>query len=573
MLEKKLPQEYTSIKDMFIGTIEKYSEKIGFMEKRPGEKEFKNITYKKFGEDVKALGTMLVNKLNLKGEKIAIIGENSYEWTVAYFAVTCGAGIVVPIDKELPSNEVVNLVKRANAKAIFYSPRRRAVIEDVKKEDTPLNCFIEMYASEDKQELVTEKDFSLEKLIEEGNKIDQTEYMNIQIDPDEFRILLFTSGTTQESKGVMLTNRNIISNITAAVKLVEVYDGDRLLSVLPLHHSYEAHIGMLFPIYNGLCIAYAGGLKYLSQNLKEVQPTIMLVVPALIDNVMKKINSKIEKEGKTKLVNYIIKVTNMLGSLGRNMKKEFFKDIYEVLGGKLRLIVSAAAPIDKEIGKRLEDFGIMFIQGYGLTETSPMTALVPTSNRRLGAVGICAPCCEVKINEPNEEKIGEVYVKGSNVTQGYYMNEEETKKSFTDGWFHTGDLGYMDKDGFIYLTGRSKNLIITGNGKNVYPEEIEELVNKIPYVNESMVYAVSDPKDEKEQIIAVKVTLDETYLKDKYGSNIPSENELHQIIWEEIKKVNHTLVPYKWIKELVIKKEDFVKTTTMKIKRFEEIKK
>jgi len=236
-------------------------------------------------------------------------------------------------------------------------------------------------------------------------------------------------------------------------------------------------------------------------------------------------------------------------------------------------VVSAAAPIDPAVGKRLEDFGIMFVQGYGLTETSPLAALVPFDNRKVASVGIAASCCEIKINEPNEEGIGEVFIKGENVTQGYYKNDLETAKAITDGWFHSGDLGYFDKDGFLYLTGRSKNLIITGNGKNVYPEEIETLINKIGYVNESMVYAKPDPKDKNEQIIAVKVTLDDAYLKEKFGDNIPSDDELHELVWQEIKEVNHTLVPYKWVKELEIKKEDFVKTTTMKIKRYEEMKK
>ena len=329
----------------------------------------------------------------------------------------------------------------------------------------------------------------------------------------------------------------------------------------------------MIPIYNGLSIAYAGGLKSIANDLKETKPTIMLVVPALIENLVKKINREIDKKGKTKLVDYVIKATNMLGSLGWKMKKELLKDVHAALGGRVRLVVSAAAPIDPAIGKRIEDFGILFVQGYGLTETSPLAALVPFDNRKIASVGIAASCCEIKINEPNEEGIGEVFIKGENVTQGYYKNKEETEKAITDGWFHSGDLGYFDKDGFLYLTGRSKNLIITGNGKNVYPEEIETLINKIGYVNESMVYAKPDPKDKNEQIIAVKVTLDDAYLKEKFGDNIPSDDELHELIWQEIKEINHTLVPYKWVKELEIKKEDFVKTTTMKIKRYEEMKK
>ena len=570
----KMPQNYTTIKEMFLGSIDKYANEVGFLEKRPGHKEFRNITYKEFGEDVIALGTALVEKLGLEGERIAVIGENSYEWAVSYFSVACGAGIVVPIDKELPSNEIENLVRRSEAKAIFYSPRKREVIEEVKKTDTNLKYFIELYPTEDKTPVnIDEENHTIDELIECGKGMDSKRYLDIKIDPEEFRILLFTSGTTQEAKGVMLTNRNIMSNLHAAIKIVHLYDGDRFFSVLPLHHSYESSIGMMIPIYNGLSIAYAGGLKSIANDLKETKPTIMLVVPALIENLVKKINREIDKKGKTKLVDYVIKATNMLGSLGWKMKKELLKDVHAALGGRVRLVVSAAAPIDPAIGKRIEDFGILFVQGYGLTETSPLAALVPFDNRKVASVGIAASCCEIKINEPNEEGIGEVFIKGENVTQGYYKNKEETEKAITDGWFHSGDLGYFDKDGFLYLTGRSKNLIITGNGKNVYPEEIETLINKIGYVNESMVYAKPDPKDKNEQIIAVKVTLDDAYLKEKFGDNIPSDDELHELIWQEIKEINHTLVPYKWVNELEIKKEDFVKTTTMKIKRYEEMKK
>ena len=570
----KMPQNYTTIKEMFLGSIDKYANEVGFLEKIPGHKEFINITYKEFGEDVIALGTALVEKLGLEGERIAVIGENSYEWAVSYFSVACGAGIVVPIDKELPSNEIENLVRRSEAKAIFYSPRKREVIEEVKKTDTNLKYFIELYPTEDKTPVnIDEENHTIDELIECGKGMDSKRYLDIKIDPEEFRILLFTSGTTQEAKGVMLTNRNIMSNLHAAIKIVHLYDGDRFFSVLPLHHSYESSIGMMIPIYNGLSIAYAGGLKSIANDLKETKPTIMLVVPALIENLVKKINREIDKKGKTKLVDYVIKATNMLGSLGWKMKKELLKDVHAALGGRVRLVVSAAAPIDPAIGKRIEDFGILFVQGYGLTETSPLAALVPFDNRKIASVGIAASCCEIKINEPNEEGIGEVFIKGENVTQGYYKNKEETEKAITDGWFHSGDLGYFDKDGFLYLTGRSKNLIITGNGKNVYPEEIETLINKIGYVNESMVYAKPDPKDKNEQIIAVKVTLDEAYLEEKFGDNIPSDDELHELIWQEIKEINHTLVPYKWVKELEIKKEDFVKTTTMKIKRYEEMKK
>ena len=563
------------IRDSFDITTKEHPDKVGFLEKRPGKKEFREITYKEFRQDVTSIGAALIEKLGLKGERIAIIGENSYEWAVSYYSVVCGAGLVVPLDKELPASEIANLVKRSRAKAIFFSNRKRDLINSIREQVPDLKYYIELYSEENALEntFKGENDYTFDELLEIGKKYSENVLMNVNIDPEEFKILLFTSGTTAESKGVMLTNKNIIENIEAAISKVSLYDDDRFFSVLPLHHSYESTVGMMIPIYCGLSIAYAGGLKTIANDLKTTKPSIMLGVPALIENLMKKILGTIEKQGKTQLVNSMIKITNSLGKPGYKLKRKVFKSVLEGLGGKIRLIVSAAAPIDPEIGNKIEGFGIMFIQGYGLTETSPLATIVPDTDRRFGSVGVPGRCCKIKIHEPNEEGIGEVWIKGTNVTNGYYENEEETAKSITDGWFHSGDLGYVDKDGFLYLTGRCKNLIITGNGKNVYPEEIENLVNKIPYVNESLVYAKQDPKDEKEQIIAVKVTLDEAYLKEKYANNLPSDEELHNLIWAEIKEVNKKLSSFKWIKDLEIKKEDFVKTTTMKIKRHEELKK
>ena len=575
MKGKRYPNyDHKTIRDMFLDTTSRLPNKVGFMEKRPGKKEFENITYAKFREDVISLGTSLIQNLNLQDEKVAIIGENSYIWAVSYFAITCGVGIVVPIDKDLPANEIINLVKRSGAKAIIYSPRKREIIEEVKKGNTDLKYYIEMYPDEDSTNIPREagKDYAINELIQEGKNIDEGVLLNVPINPEEFKILLFTSGTTSTSKGVMLSNSNIMANLHAAIKIVYLYDNDVFFSVLPLHHSYEATVGMLIPVYNGLKIGYAGGLKTIATDLKTIKPSVILGVPALIENLFKKVSKEVNKQGKEELVQKVINITSKMGKAGWVLRRKLLKQILDNLGGRIRLIVSAAAPIDPEVGRQIEGYGICFVQGYGLTETSPLATLVPINRRDMASVGIPAEKSEVKIVEPNEEGIGEVWIKGPNVSLGYFEDPKETAKSFTDGWFHTGDLGYVDEKGYLFLTGRCKNLIITGNGKNVYPEEIENLVNKIGYVNESMVYAVQDPKDKNESIISVAVTLDEAYLKEKFGNNIPSDEKIHELVWKEIKEINRTMVPYKWIKALVIKKEDFIKTTTQKIKRFEEIK-
>ena len=574
MKSRIMPKEHKLIRDSFDETTKRLPNKVGFLEKRPGMKQFREITFREFRNDVTSVGAALIEKLGLKGERIAIIGENSYEWAASYYSVVCGAGIVVPLDKELPASEVLNLVNRAKAKAIFYSPRKKDIIDSIRDKADTLTYFIELYEDENKLENRTENDYTFDELVKIGSEYSEDVLMNVPIDENEFRILLFTSGTTANSKGVMLSNKNVISNCISALEAAALYEDDRFFSVLPLHHSYEATVGMIIPIYCGISIGYAGGLKSIANDLKELSPTVMLVVPALIENLIKKVNATIDKQGKTKLVATMANVTNALGKPGYALKKKVFKSILAAMGGKVRFIVSAAAPIDPLIGKRIEDFGIKFFQGYGLTETAPLATIVPEVKRNAASVGKPGSCCTVKIHEPNEEGIGEVWIKGSNVMLGYYEDEEETKKALTDGWFHSGDLGYINDDGYLFLTGRCKNLIITGNGKNVYPEEIETLVNQIGYVNESMVYAVQDPRDEKEQIIAVKVTLDNAYIESKYGkNNVPSDEELHKLIWEEIKEVNKKLSSFKWIKQLEIKKEDFVKTTTMKIKRHEEIKK
>lgn len=571
---------FRTVKEAFDNVTKTKADKVGFLEKRPGDRAFKEITYSQFRKDVTALGSAMIEKLNLKDEKIVIMGENSYEWAVSYIAVLCGVGLAVPMDKELPLHELESLVNRSKAKCIIYSSRKKDMINELKdKVDSDIK-YIEMYAEENTEDVnlnnsenENDKNYTFNEILEMGNTIDENVLMDIPVDEDEFRVLLFTSGTTAASKGVMLRNRGFMENVKVAYSAIRLYDTDRFFSVLPLHHTYEATIGLVVPMCGGISIAYAQGLKTISQDLKDTKPTLMLAVPALLENLIKKINSGITKQGKDKLVNIMIKLTNGLNKVGIKLKKKLFKDIYANLGGNIRIVVSAAAPIDAKIGKRIEDFGIIFMQGYGLTETSPLATITPEKNRKFGSVGKEASCCEIMIKDPNSEGIGEVLIKGDNVMLGYYENEEATKAALTDGWFRSGDLGYMDKDRFVFLTGRIKNLIIAQNGKNVYPEELEFVLNPIPYIKECMVYEKENKTKENEVNIAVKITLNEDYISQIHGLNRPSDEELHQIIWEKIKEVNRTLPSYKSIKELEIKKEDFIKTTTMKIKRFEEIAK
>ena len=424
------------------------------------------------------------------------------------------------------------------------------------------------------------KDVGIDFLIETGKNIIKSgddEFSKIEIDPEEFKILIFTSGTTSNSKGVMICNRNLAANINCIPAYITLYPTDRLFSVLPLHHTYESTIGFLYPISQGASIAVCEGLKYIVPNLKEYEPTAILTVPLLVENFYKKIMDSIRKSHKEKIVKSMMSITNGLKAIGINCKRNVFKEIYENFGGKLRIIVSAAAPMDKNIAQWFTDLGIIFLQGYGLTETAPISALTPEYKTTPGSVGKAVVGADIIIDNPNENGEGEILIKSPTLMLGYYQDEEETKKTIReDGYFHSGDVGYMDKDGFIYITGRSKNVIVTQNGKNIYPEEIEGLLQKIPEIKEVMVYGKSPEKDEnkkndKELILTARIIPEMDYIKETYGEK--TEEEIQDIIWGKVKEVNKKLTSYKYIKNLEIKYDEFEKTSTMKIKRYKELNK
>lgn len=564
------PTSYKTVKEIFEESINKYSDKEFILEKFNPKGEFENISYKQFGEDVIALGTALTNKYNLSGEKIVIIGENTYYWYVSYMTALCGAGIAVPVDKELPPNELENVINRSEATVVIYSTKKKDIIKKVENNLPGVKYFVQMNSDEK----LFGREIGIDTIINEGKKLVNSgddSFMKIKIDPEEFKVLIFTSGTTSAAKGVMICNRNLAENINAISAYVKLAPKDRFFSVLPLHHTYESTIGFLLPMAVGASIAVCQGLKYIVPNLKETKPTALLAVPLLIENLYKKINQSIEKGGKAGLVNSMMHVTNALKTVGIDIKKKVFSEIYENLGGNLKYVVSAAAPIDAKVGKWLQDIGIIFLQGYGLTETAPIAALTPEYDTRVGSAGKAVICDEIKIHAPNEKGEGEVWIKGKTVMLGYYENEEATKEVMHDGWFNAGDIGYIE-DGFLYITGRSKNVIVTQNGKNIYPEEIELLLGKVDEIKECMVYGKQMNPEDKELTISVKVIPNYEKIEEKYGKDL-TEDQIHDIIWEEIKKVNRKLTSYKAIKNLEIKKDEFEKTTTMKIKRFAEIKK
>lgn len=566
---------FETIKQSFINSLEKYPENTFMLEKFNPKGEWTKIKYEQFCNEVIGFGTALTRKLGLKDTRVVIIGENTYHWYVSYMTMLCGAGIAVPVDKELPENEIENVIKRSKASAVIFSTKKSEVIKRVSEKLPDVKYFIQMNSDSE----LANRFVGMQYLIDEGKllvKNGDNSFMDIQVDPDEFKVLLFTSGTTSNAKGVMLCNRNLAENINAASAYVDLRSDDRLMSILPLHHTYESSIGFLYPFAMGASISICQGLKYIVPDLKETNPTALLTVPLLVENLYKKINANIKKSKKDGLVNSMIHVTNALKNVGVDIKRKVFAEIYENLGGKIRIIVSAAAPIDAKIGKWLEDIGITFLQGYGLTETAPIAALTPDFQTKVGSAGKAVVCAELKIDNPNENGEGEVLIKSRTLMLGYYEDEEATHDAIIEEngerWFHSGDIGYLDNEGFLYITGRSKNVIVTQNGKNIYPEEIELMLSNIPEIKECMVYGKKDEKEDKELIISVKVIPNYEEIEAKHGKNL-TEEEVYKIIWEKIKEVNKKLTSYKAIKNLEIKHDEFVKTTTMKIKRYAELKK
>lgn len=549
-----------TLKDIILKKCDEYSENIAFLEKDKKTKEFQGITYKKLKEDVISLSTALSIKYNLLGEKIAIIGENSYNWYMSYMAVTTGTGIVVPLDKELPENEIINLINRSDAKCIIYSGKKKNAIDSIRSK-LPSDI---LYISMDKDG--KGQDMALPDVLEEGKKLvseGEEWYYNQEISPDDFRILIFTSGTTSTSKGVMLCHRNVISNLDGATEILKVDVKDRFFSVLPMHHIYEMIVTCMYAIANGSSVAICEGLKYISKDIKNTSPTVLVCVPLLVEHICKRINKTIEEQKKEKTVKRLINITNKMGKIGYALKRTIFSQIHNSLGGRLKYILVSAAPVEKELINQVEGLGYVVFQGYGLTETASIVAGTREETRRAGTVGTACNC-EIKIDAP-KGKDGEILVKGNNVMLGYYNDENATKEAIENNWFHTGDIGHFDDKNNLVITGRCKNVIVTNNGKKIFPEELENEINKIDMVKESMVYG--DGEGTNMSVCAI-VTLDEEEIKAFYGDDMPDKKTIKTKIWEGIKAINDKMVSYKAVKNLKVRDKDFEKTTTMKIKRF-----
>lgn len=559
--------KFTDLKDMLQKSGKKFGDRPAYIFKTEEEGKFREIKHKQFRDEINQLGTALIN-LGLKDKRIAVISDNRYEWGVAYLATVAGTGIVVPLDKALPSNEIETLILRSEVEAIFYSNKYDETMNRIKSQgNSKIKHFISMDLEKEENGILSQKELTKKgkELIEKGNR----KFLDAKIDAEAMGIMLFTSGTTAMSKAVMLSHKNICSNIMDIASVIKISEKDRLLSFLPLHHTFECTVGFLYPISAGASIAFCEGIRHIANNIKEYEVTAMIAVPILFENMYKKVIKGIEKKGKLETVKKGIKISQFLLKFGIDIRKKLFKEIHSNLGGKVRLLVAGGAALDPVAEKGFNELGITMYQGYGLTESSPVIAAEDDKNRRIGSIGKALPTLEVKIDEPNEDGVGELVAKGPSIMLGYYGNEEATKETIDEeGWLHTGDLAKIDKDGYIFISGRKKFVIVLKNGKNIYPEELETLVNKIEGITESFVYGrLEDDGDYK---ICAKIVYDEDLAENIYGTD--DEEELKEKLWQEVKKVNKTMPAYKYIREISITQNPLIKTTTQKVKRFEEMK-
>ena len=566
MLDRSI--KFENLKEMMKNSEEKFGEEVAFYRDGKGLEDSKKVTYKEFCYEINSLGTALI-EMGLKGKRIAVIGENRYEWELSYLAVVTGTGTIVPLDKALPENEIESLIIRSEVEAIIYSEKYDECMAKIQKQgNTKLKYFISMDLEKNDFNKYSLKEITKKgkELLDGGNK----EFLEAKINNEEMSIMLFTSGTTNQSKAVMLSHKNICTNVKDIRNVFELDETDRLLSFLPLHHTFECTVGFLYPLSIGGSIIFSKGVRHIADELKNFKITAMICVPVVFEKMYDKLMKTIEDKGKMPTVKKGIKLSNCLLKVGIDIRKKLFKEIHDNLGGCLRVMVAGGAALSPEKEKGFWDLGFNVLQGYGLTETSPVIAAELSKQKRLGSIGKKFPSVEVKIDNPDKSGVGELLAKGDSVMIGYYNNEEANEEVFTeDGWFRTGDLARIDKNGYLYISGRKKFVIVLKNGKNVYPEEIESLLEKSELVKECMVFGM--PARDGDVTLSVKICYDKDYVKKQFGDI--TIDDLKEKIWNWVKEVNKTMPKYKYVKKLILTDEELVKTTTLKIKRNVEMNK
>lgn len=551
--------EISNLKDMLNKTKNLYVKRPAYKIKIQ-EGQYKIISHEEVRNMVDYLGTALID-MGLKNKRIAVIGENRYEWEIAYLSIVCGTGIVVPLDKSLPENELESLIERSEVEAIFYSEKYEEQLTKIKySENNKLKHLISMDNTEHQEGIYSWQELieNGEKLVKNGNK----EFINAEIDNEKMSIMLFTSGTTSSSKVVALSHKNICSNLMDIGSILDVTEQDTLLSILPIHHVFECTVGFLFSLYKGAQTVFCDGLRHIVENLKEYQVSVMACVPGIYERIFGIIRKQLEKQEK---LEDILQKEEELRNSSMEERKKAFKEIHDMLGGKIKLFISGAAALDYKIEEKYRLLGINLVQGYGLTETSPVVAVGTNAENKIGSIGKVVPSVEAKLVDINNEGIGELVVKGPSIALGYYQDEKNTKEAFIDGWFYTGDLAKIDEEGYIFICGRKKSVIVLKNGKNIFPEEMENLVNKIEGVNESFIFGKQQTDDKDNIKINVEIVFDRETVKNAYKAE--TEEEIYKALFEKIKEVNSQMPKYKAIRGVILTEKPLIKTTTNKIKR------
>ncbi|HEX2962635.1 MAG TPA: AMP-binding protein [Ignavibacteriales bacterium] len=550
-----------SVQEMILQSARKYENKLALED--VGNTPISRLTYGDLLEKILRFGSAL-KKMGIKERShIAVISENRLQWALSYLTCACFNYIVVPIDRNLKTNEILNIIHESDTEVIIFSDSFSQMLSEKKSMMKKLKVFISMDSASEENGFLFMRDLIDREIPASAQELPK-------VDPNELFEIIFTSGSLGRAKGVMLSQKNLASNLVDMVSMLFMYPEDRFLSVLPMHHTYECTCGMLCPLYCGCSVHYARSLKTVVDDVQKVKATMLLGVPLLFDKMFKKIYKTInEKKLTSVMIRPMIVATDILEKVGwKNSKKKIFAEIHKKFGGAIRIFIAGGAAPDPEVAKGLREFGFNFLQGYGLTETSPILALNQLDNFKDDAAGFVLPGIDVKICSPDSEGNGEIWAKGPNVMLGYYNNEKATRDTFEDGYFKTGDIGRFDEDGFLHISGRKKNVIISKNGKNVFPEEIEDILNRSPFVSECFVYGEEDAKET--EVIAAQIVVDaEAFIELSEQKDVKITNEMmNQVMAQEIEKVNKQLPSFKKIKKFYIRETEFEKTTTQKIKRY-----
>lgn len=552
-------RDFSNIRELMDMSANLFSDRPAFEVKRADGSHF-NISYRQYRSEIDALGTALLD-IGLSDAAVAVCADNCYEYCLSYITVICGGGVIVPTDKELHSEDIVGIFNACDVKLLFCDEKLLSKLDRAALGDIKIVCF---RLEEDSDGVL-----SFNKLLSRGKQLlegGEKGYLQAPLDPEKMCTLLFTSGTTGISKGVMLCQRNFVFEVKAAMSVIKIYPEDCGISLLPLHHTFESSIILFFAPYCGAKVTFCEGFKYVLRNMKEFNPSIFVAVPLVLQTVHRRILKEIAKKPHGMAMFRLGKLLCKAGSkVGIDLKKVFFKEIQQTFGGNMRMIICGGASIDPQILKDFDAFGIQILFGYGLTECAPLAIINHDRLHLAKSFGEPLPGAQAKLLNPDENGVGEICVKGDMVMLGYYNNPEETAAVIdSDGFFHTGDLGYVDKHGHYYMTGRCKNVIVTSNGKNIYPEELEYHLCLNPIVSECMVEGIENEKGETQ--IHAQIFPDLSEIQQLIGK-IPTPMELHSIIKDAVEKVNAKIPTFKSIKSFSVREHDFVKTTSQKVKR------